>query len=332
MNNVTIKDIADASGVSYATVSRTLNERSGVHPDTREKVLRIAAELGYSPNLHARSLKTNQTHNIGLILPDISNPFFADLASAVNEVIYPKGYNSILCSTNWNPEIEEKQLSMLLQQRVDGIIFKPAQDITPTYLELPVAKVMISNSRDSRFNFVEIDNQEGGCIAADHLIDCGYRFPAFISGTPESKSNQDRLTGFRKQLYQRGYPLSKERIQFGSYSIESGYKSVAKLFNENINCDSFFCGNDLIALGVLQYLAETGRNVPNPYGVIGFDDVYFAALPQIQLTTVRQPRQQIGTLAAMALIRAIESDSPHPETRTILRPSLVPRHTTTKLN
>ena len=119
MENVTIKDIAGACGVSYATVSRTLNRRSGVHPATREKILRVADRLGYSPNLHARSLKTQKTRIIGLILPDISNPFFADIASSVNEIVYGQGYNSILCSTDWNASIEEKQLSLLIDQRVD---------------------------------------------------------------------------------------------------------------------------------------------------------------------------------------------------------------------
>lgn len=133
MTNVTIKDIARASGVSYATVSRTLNGRSGVDPQTRERVLSAAEQLGYSPNLHARSLKTRQTRIIGLILPDISNPFFADIASAVNEVIYSQGYNSILCSTGWDAKIEEQQLSLLLDQRVDGIIFKPSAELTDRY-------------------------------------------------------------------------------------------------------------------------------------------------------------------------------------------------------
>ena len=196
MENVTIKDIAGACGVSYATVSRTLNRRSGVHPATREKILRVADRLGYSPNLHARSLKTQKTRIIGLILPDISNPFFADIASSVNEIVYGQGYNSILCSTDWNASIEEKQLSLLIDQRVDGLIFKPSPDLTDRYAELPLPKVMISNSQDPRFSWVEIDNVEGGRIAADHLITgCGYRYPAFISGARASRSNQDRLQG-----------------------------------------------------------------------------------------------------------------------------------------
>ena len=329
MENVTIKDIAGACGVSYATVSRTLNRRSGVHPETREKILRVADLLGYSPNLHARSLKTQKTRIIGLILPDISNPFFADIASSVNEIVYGQGYNSILCSTDWNASIEEKQLSLLIDQRVDGLIFKPSPDLTDRYAELPLPKVMISNAQDPRFSWVEIDNVEGGRIAADHLITgCGYRYPAFISGARASRSNQDRLQGFRQRLAELDVPLPDERISFGAYSIESGYRSVEKLDRGGSEADCFFCGNDLIALGALQYLSEKDRPVPDRFGVVGFDDVYFASLPQIQLTTVRQPRRRIGALAAETLSRMIESEEKPGTTQIMLQPELVARHTT----
>lgn len=328
MTNVTIKDIARASGVSYATVSRTLNGRSGVDPQTRERVLSAAEQLGYSPNLHARSLKTRQTRIIGLILPDISNPFFADIASAVNEVIYSQGYNSILCSTGWDAKIEEQQLSLLLDQRVDGIIFKPSAELTDRYTNLSVAKVMISNAQDKRFNFVEIDNVKGGRIAADHLIDCGYRNVAFIGGAESSRSNQDRLKGFREQLAERGIPLGDHQIRFGDYSILAGYRIVESLEEQGVNIDGYFCGNDLLALGALQYLSEHHRSVPQQVGVIGFDDVYLASLPQIMLTSVRQDRQQIGTLSARALIQAIENESLEPTTQIILQPDLIVRHTT----
>lgn len=328
MANVTIKDIAEACGVSYATVSRTLNRRNGVDPKTREKILRVADRLGYSPNLHARSLKTNQTGIIGLILPDISNPFFADIASAVNEVIYAQGYNSILCTTGWDVGIEEKQLSVLLDHRVDGIIFKPSPELTERYAKLPIANVMISNAQDRRFNFVEIDNPQGGRIAADHLSDCGYRTPAFIGGDEDSRSNRDRLSGFREQLKERQIELSEKMIRFGGFSIESGYRSVAELLSQSDSPDCFFCGNDLIALGALQYLSENGIPVPDSVGVIGFDDVYFSSLPQIQLTTIRQPRREIGATAAQALIAALETDDDHPSTQITLQPELIARNTT----
>lgn len=332
MTNVTIKDIARASGVSYATVSRTLNGRSGVDPQTRERVLSAAERLGYSPNLRARSLKTRQTRTIGLILPDISNPFFADIASAVNEVIYSEGYNSILCSTGWDAKIEEQQLSLLLDQRIDGIIFKPSAEIVDRYTDLPIAKVMISNAQDKRFNFVEIDNVKGGRIAADHLIDCGYRNLAFIGGAESSRSNQDRLKGFREQLAERGFQLEAHRIRFGNYSILAGYRAVESLEADGKEIDGYFCGNDLIALGALQYLSEHQRKVPEQVGVIGFDDVYLASLPQIQLTSVRQDRQQIGSLSARALIQAIENENPDPTTQIILEPDLIVRHTTNVSN
>ncbi len=331
MPNITIKDIAEITGVSYATVSRTLNGRSGVNAHTREKVLQAAKELGYRPNIHARSLKTNQTNTIALIVPDISNPFFADIALSVNEAAYKRGYNTFLCSTNWDPEIEEEQLQMVQDQRVDGIIFKPADRSPDRYLELNIPAVMIANLIAEGLSYIEIDNISGGRQAAEHLIACQYKKLAFIGGAFASRSNSDRLRGFRQALQARGLDLSEQMIKFGPFSIEHGYKQIQTLMEMDEPPDAAFCGNDLIALGVFQYLGETGIQVPDAFGVVGFDDVYFAALPQIQMTTVSQPRMQMGSLAADTLINRIEAGPESPIEHILLEPKLVIRKSTRML-
>ena len=329
MGEVTIKDIAEHTGVSYATVSRTLNHLSGVSPDTRDKVLAAAEELGYRPNIHARSLKTNRTNTIALLVPDISNPFFADIAFAVDEVAFSKGYTTLLCSSNWNVDIERKQLEQLYNQRVDGIIYKPAGKNPMDLSRMSIPNVLLSCIPGENESYIEVDNYKGGQIAADHLISCGYQNFAFIGGTPDSSSNEKRINGYYDRLKECGKQISRDHVIYGGFTVESGYKMAQKLFSAFPDVDGIFCGNDIIALGVLQYLMEINRKIPEETGVVGFDDIMLAGLPQIQMTTVAQPRYQMGKHAAYMLIDFIENkqDINH---HIILDPKLVVRRSTRK--
>ncbi len=327
MGDVTIKDIAEYTGVSYATVSRTLNNLNGVNSATRERILAAAAELGYRPNIHARSLKTNKTNTIALIVPDISNPFFADIALAVDEYAFAEGYTTILCSSNWNVGIETAQLEQLRNQRVDGIIYKPAGK-NPVYLSgISIPGVLISCIPGDNETYIEVDNYKGGVIAADHLVKCGYSKFAFIGGTRDSQSNQNRIKGFYDRLTALGKDIDESRVLYGSFSVESGYKLAGQLLGTEKDIDGIFCGNDLIALGVLQFLMENDRKVPEEVGVIGFDDISIAGLPQIQMTTIAQPRMLMGRKAAELLIYNIENKEQRKE-HIILDPELVVRRST----
>lgn len=330
MADATIKDIADRTGVSYATVSRTLNNRSGVNPHTRDKILTAARELGYQPNLHARSLKTNQTFTLALIVPDISNPFFSDIALAVNDYAYKRGYTTILCSTNWDSQIEQAQLHQLREQRVDGIIYKPAGQILDTFTDLQIPTIIISCLSNDHCSFIEVDNHKGGYMAALHLIECGYKRIAFIGGKRESSSNLSRLTGLVDGLTQNGSAADDDLIKFGPFTIESGYQLTQQVMEQPNPPDGIFCGNDLIALGAFQYLGEHSIRVPQDVGLIGFDDVYLASLPQIQMTTIAQPRHQMGSLAAELLLKHIENPQNPDISRILLEPQLIIRKSTRK--
>ncbi|MBQ6502671.1 MAG: LacI family DNA-binding transcriptional regulator [Flexilinea sp.] len=329
MGEVTIKDIAEYTGVSYATVSRTLNHLSGVSPVTRDKVLAAAEELGYRPNILARSLKTNKTNTIALLLPDISNPFFADIAYAVDEYASENGYTTILCNTHWNEENEAKQLEHLQNQRVDGIIYKPAGKEPLDLSRLSMPSVLISCIPGENESYIEIDNYKGGRIAADHLVECGYRHLAFIGGTENSQSNGIRISGYCDRLLELGKSIDTDHILYGGFTLSSGYTMAKQLYGKYPDVDGIFCGNDVIALGVLQYLMGNNKQIPEDVGVIGFDDILLAGLPQIQMTTVAQPRNQMGKLAAEMLISQIQ-DKDIPEHHIMLEPKLVVRRSTRK--
>ena len=329
MGEVTIKDIAEYTGVSYATVSRTLNNCSGVNAATREKILSAAHEMGYRPNIHARSLKTNKTNTIALIVPDISNPFFADIALAVNEYAFAQGYTTILCSSNWNANIEKSQLEQLENQRVDGIIYKPSGKNPLDLSNLPMPNVLISCIPGENETYIEVDNHEGGILAARHLVECGYQSYGFIGGSRESQSNSNRISGFCKGLELCGKSIGADQILYGDFSLESGYEQAQKLMSGPDKPEGIFCGNDLIALGVLQYLMENSYNVPEKIGVIGFDDIVLAGLPQIQMTTIAQPRFQMGAKASELLIHNINNKEKIEE-HIILKPELIVRRSTRK--
>ena len=327
MGEVTIKDIAEYTGVSYATVSRTLNNISGVRPATREKVLEAAKELGYRPNIHARYLKTNKTNTLALVVPDISNPFFADIASAVNDYAFQNGYTTILCSTDWNVGIEVVQLDQLRNQRVDGIIYKPAGRNPLDLSGLSVPNVLISCTPGPNNTFIEVNNHHGGALAAGHLVDRGYSSFAFIGGTRESESNSERISGFVDELKRLGKDIPENHISYGDFSVESGYQQAGEIMALPDKPDGIFCGNDLIALGVLQFLMENGYDVPKDTGVVGFDDILLAGLPQIRMTTIAQPRALMGKRAAELLIDRIESGEMKNE-HIILEPELIVRRST----
>ncbi|MBQ6343004.1 MAG: LacI family DNA-binding transcriptional regulator [Anaerolineaceae bacterium] len=329
MSEVTIKDIAEQTGVSYATVSRTLNHLSGVSPATRDKVLAAAEEMGYRPNIHARSLKTNKTNTIALVLPDISNPFFADIAYAVDEYAFSRGYTTVLCNTNWNEEIEKTHLDQMQNQRVDGIIYKPAGQLPMDLSGLSIPSVLISCIPGENENYIEIDNYKGGQIAAEHLISCGYKHLAFIGGSRNSQSNEFRIAGFCDKLQEQGMPLNDDHILYGGFSMESGCDMAHHLLSHFPDVDGIFCGNDVIALGVLQHLMEINKNVPEEIGVVGFDDIILAGLPQIQMTTVAQPRSEIGKLSAEMLINTIDNKE-NQKHHIMLEPELVVRRSTRK--
>ena len=327
MGEVTIKDIAEHTGVSYATVSRTLNHLSGVSPATRDKVLAAAEEMGYRPNIHARSLKTNKTNTIALVLPDISNPFFADIAYAVDEYAFKHGFTTVVCNTNWNVEMEKMHLDQLQNQRVDGIIYKPAGNLPLDLSGMSIPSVILSCIPGENNNYIEIDNYKGGQIVADHMIRCGYKHFAFIGGSKSSQSNGIRINGYCDRLSEQGFHIDDDHILYGGFSIESGYKAAKELLTIYPEVDGIFCGNDVIALGALQYLMEINKRIPEDIGVVGFDDIMLAGLPQIQMTTVSQPRNQMGVLSAEMLINQIDNkdDQNH---HIILEPELVVRRST----
>lgn len=328
MRSITIKDIAQKAGVSYAQVSRALNGEYGVSKATAELVHRVAQEIGYSPNELARSLVKQRTTTIAYLVNDISNPNTAEIALSVVSTAYKLGFQTFIGNSFWDSKVQKAQLNSMIQNRVAGIIIGPAtNDFLDMQLNIPV--VSINSLVSERFSSVVVDSVYGEFCATEHLIKGGYKKIAFVGGIKTSLSMQDRLKGYLEALEQYHIPVDGSLIHYGEFSMENGYETMAKLMTRLDPPDAVVCGNDMIAIGVLRYAEENGIAVPDRLGIVGFDDIGIAALPQINLTTVSQDSsEKIGDFAARLLISAIESADKDIIEHKVLKTKLIQRGTT----
>jgi LacI family transcriptional regulator len=321
---LTIKDIARMAEVSTATVSMILNSKDGnISTVTREKVLRIVKENNYIPNTMARSLVTRQTKTIGLVIPDIVNPFFPELARGAEDKASEAGYSIIYCNTDDDLEKEEKYINMLAEKMVDGIVFthsaKRTNGLSPIDRgNIPVILIDRDLESSNVKGKVLVDNLEGAYKAVKHLIDKGYKKIAFITGALTSTTAKDRLAGYRKALEDSGIEYNNNYIRAGQYKSEWGLTAVKQLLDEGLDFDAVFCGNDLIAISVIKLLKSKGYNIPNDIGVVGFDDIYMASVVEPGLTTIKQPNYEMGYKAVELLIEVLEKSGEAAEQKTII--------------
>lgn len=326
--NITIKDVAKALGVSYSSVSRALNGKAGVSEETRNKILETANQMGYQPNDLARGLVNKVSKTIGVIIPDINNPFFGEIVTGITEAANERDYNIFLCISEWNTKNEGAYFDMLQKKRVDGIILKSAGNTEDYYnVRIPTMVIERYQGRVDR-NIVEVDNELGGYLAVKHLMDCGYKELSFIIGREDYFASNIRLNGAKRALAEYGRPFHEEMVVEGSFSIEGGRLAAMEAFQRNPSTDGLFGVNDVIGLGVLQYCEENNIRVPEDVGVIGFDNISFSRLPQIQLSTVHQPKKQLGRMLFETLMEEIQGEDLSQTKTIILNPELIIRQTT----
>ncbi len=328
--NVTIKDIAKELGVSYSSVSRALNAKSGVSAKTKKTVLEAAERMGYQPNELARGLVNKVSNSIGVVIPDIINPYFGEVVKGILEAAKENKYNVFLCTTDWNTTTEKEYYATLRQKRVDGIILKPAGNESSVQCNVNnTPLIVIDPYEDSGcLNKVSVDNEQGGYMATKYLLDRGCDNIAFILGKEDRLTCHLRMKGAEKALQEYGKTLDRNWVIEGSFSIEAGREAAKALFSGGRKIDAIFGMNDLIALGVLQFCTEQGRRVPEDISVMGYDDISYAGLPQIQLTTVHQPKYELGRLLFETLLEEIQNGKSCSNIERKLQPEIIVRNTT----
>ncbi|HEU67798.1 MAG TPA: LacI family transcriptional regulator [Candidatus Acetothermia bacterium] len=328
---ITIKDLARAAGVSPATVSRALNDSPLLRAETKACIRRLAIEFGYEKNELARGLVTGTSGAIGLIVPDITNPFFADVARGVGEAARARGYGVLLCTTEGDPVLERSHMHLLRRKRVDGLVLTSATADDPHLQDLIRAAlpfVLVSRLvRALDAPFVVGDDRHGARLAVEHLISLGHRKIGFIGGPKDVQPSQDRMEAYQEVLAEHGLPLHRRWAVFASFAQEAGRDWGRTLLSQNDRPTAIFAANDMIALGVMEAAEELGLTIPGDLSLVGFNDISYASLPRIQLTTVAQPTQEMGRIAAEHLLGAIERGRQRRLAR-ILRPRLVVRRTT----
>ncbi|WP_040214484.1 LacI family DNA-binding transcriptional regulator [Clostridium polynesiense] len=314
MKKVTIMDIANKVGVSKATVSMVLNKKdSSISQITKDRILNTAKELGYIPNSLARSLSTRKTCTIGAILPDIVNPFFAQVARAIEDSAQELGYNVIFCNSDSDIEKEEKYIKLLISKLVDGVIFAAGgkSDKNLSYLRnnnVPFVLVdrYIEGYEDAYG--VYCNNKEGVMEGIKYLYNKGNRKIAFVMGPDKIQVSLQRLSGYKEAM--QSYNLYNEDWVYQTkLTLEGGMKATEELINKLENIDAILYSNDMMALGGIKYLTRKGYKVPENIRVMGFDNITFSEFTEPELTTISQPIYEMGRESCKLLIDVINNEA-----------------------
>ena len=324
----TIHQVAERAGVSSTTVSHVINNTRFVSVDTRNRVLEAMVALGYQPNALARSLRRGETLTIGLILPDSANPFFAEIGRAVEDAAFHKRYNVILCNTEGDLEKEQRYVEVLSKKQVDGIIFVGTGDQTNSLLSLHTQQIPVvlvdRELPDLEVDAVLTDNLQGGYLATRHLTDLGHKRIGCITGPSHLTPSAQRVQGYRTALKEGGLSVDESLIERGDFHPESGHSAALTLLSQPNPPSALFICNDLMAIGALHAAAEHGFNVPHDLAIVGFDDIELASYAVPSLTTIAQPKTDIGLHAVQLLINRI-SEKSRPVHRELLPVTLIQR-------
>jgi DNA-binding LacI/PurR family transcriptional regulator len=331
---VGIKQVAARAGVAVGTVSNVLNQPDVVASATRQRVLDAIAELGFVRNESARALRSGRSRTIALVVLDAGNPFFADIASGVEPVANELGSILVVCDTGGDVRRERRYLSQLEEQRVQGILITPGSDDNQALLRLsqrgtPVVLVDSGNLRHKSCG-VSVDDVLGGRLAVAHLIETGRHRIAVVGGHAGIRQVRERREGARNAASESGIDVQMTEMDTQSLSIAAGRELGERIADlpPQERPNGVFCANDLLALGVMQLLARHGLSVPHDIGVIGYDDIEFAEVAMTPLSSLRQPRAELGRTAAQLLAAELQDGSTHHHRQVVFEPELVIREST----
>jgi DNA-binding LacI/PurR family transcriptional regulator len=336
---VSIEDIAQAAGVSHSTVSRALRDSPLISVDVRERIQHLAREMGYTPNAIAQSLQTQRTSTIGLVVTSIADPFWGDVTKGVEEVARASDFSVFLSASHNDPDQEMAIIETFHRRRVDGILVA-ASRITSNYKErldyIRVPTVLINSQAESEarlLHWVSVDDFKGAQLAVEHLLQLGHRSIGYLGISSRPRSNQQRLLGYQSTLAAASVPyrdawavITPEDEASHEEDVAAGQISLPRLLDVGVT--AIFCYNDMTALGVLVACRERGIAVPGELSVIGFDDIRMASYVTPPLTTVQQPKVQLGRLATQIMLDLLNN---RPGRNHLLPPTLILRASTAPL-
>lgn len=327
MSRVTISDVAREAGVSAMTVSRVVNGKGETSAPTRARVEEAVARLGYRPSRLARGLSLQRTYTLGVVVPDIANPFFPDIVRGAEDAAWARDYMLVLCSTVEDVAREEKILQILEDKQVDGLILcsarLPDEKLFPLVKRHPAALLVNRAAPPDVAATLRVHDGHGAMRAVHHLLAGGRDTLALLAGPPHSHSAQRRLEGFESALEATGRAVDASLIRPCSPSQAGGYETATALLRDRPDVDGLICYNDLVAVGALQACKELGVRMPDDLAVVGCDDIRLASLVTPALTTLRVSKYDLGVQACRMLLERIEGNAT--EVQGVIKPELVVR-------
>jgi len=331
-HRITMSDVAHEAGVSLMTVSRVINDKGEISPETKKRVQEVIEKLGYRPSGIARSLAGGQTYTIGLVVPDIANPYFSGMAHGVAEVAYAEDFSVLLCDCEENPDRELAMIAVLEEKRVDGVVL--AAPRAPSDKLMPLlarhSNAVIVNRLFDRANistalgYVVNDDKTGGYMVMNHLLEQGHETIGFLAGPKTSYGSFRRSQGYAKALEEFDLKCKSEFIRYCPPTVEAGRITAIQLLQDHPEITALFCFNDLVAIGALQCCLALGRKVPGDLAITGYDDIPMASWVTPPLTTCRVTFEEMGRLATHLLINHIGECSENCE-NIVLKPELIVR-------
>jgi LacI family transcriptional regulator len=329
MGKMNIKKIAKIAKVDHSTVSRALRDSPLVSEATKQRILQIAKRYHYVPNEIARSLKTNKTRIVGLIVSDIKNPFFTEIISAAEARLAKDNYNIILCNTNYSVTDEERFLNILVSKGVDGIVMSPASldNLHTTFFETHSLPNVLLDIKQKQLetNCVYVDQELGGYTAIKYLIGKGHKRIAFFAGPKTLSSSEQAIQGYIKAHKRYEVAVDKDLIFKIPQDYDIAYSETVKLIKKRKRVTAIFALSDFLCVGIYRALQEAHLTVPDDIAVIGYDDLSITSFLRPALTTIRQPNSEIGSIAAQIILSNIKDGANRKPRTVVLKPELIIR-------
>ncbi len=327
-SSTTILDVANFAGVSPATVSRVLNNYPHISDEVRRAVQDAITHLSYEPNRVAQRLRATRSKLIGIIVTDITNPFFNMIMSSIESVFFDKGLSVLMSNTTANPQKELDYLTMMENEEVAGLVIAPTSENVDRIAEMAASglPIVVIDRRlsNAQVDMVLADNLSGAQAAVEHLINLGHRRIGHIGGRMRLTSGRERYLGYKQAMEKHNLPVPEGWVRFGDHRDESGYIHALELLDENDPPTAWFIANNMMTLGALNALHDRGKRIPEDVAIVGFDDMPWAVSLNPPLTVVSQPTLEIGNRAANMLLERIEQPDLPPRTE-ILETKLVVR-------
>jgi DNA-binding LacI/PurR family transcriptional regulator len=328
-STATIKEVARLAGVSVGTVSNVLNHPDRVSQAVRLRVREAITQLGYVRNDSARQLRAGRSRQIAIVVLDLTNPFFTDVVRGAESAADEQGVTVVVCNSDGNVDREHRHLDLLEEQRVRGVLITPVDDARTSRLAQLITRgtPVVLVDRDSGWHkrcSVAVDDVQGGRLAGEHLIERGHRRIAFVGGPMSIQQVADRHRGCSEAIDRAAKLIT---VDTPALTVAAGRDAAAEIAGlpGGRRPTAVFCANDLLALGVLQELTRRGLHVPRDVAIVGYDDIEFAGAAAVPLSSVRQPREQLGRTATELLLDEIESTGPHEHRHVLFQPELVVR-------